>query len=235
MTGNKIGLVRLPVLALSAANTMIVNDTKVHPMARKPLNMVAKQALEFGPTVAFLLIYLLIKNRQFMIAGTQYSGFIVATLIFVPLLLGAMAALWWLTGTLSRMQVFTAVMVIFFGGLTAYFNDERFIKIKTTIVYGSMAALLGTGLLRGRSYLEWVMGSHLPMQPEGWMKLTWRLALMFVALAVANEVIWRTQTTDVWVKLEKIGMPAALSLFLVLQIMALQRFVIEPDKPDDAA
>ena len=204
-------------------------------MAEKSVNLVLKQVLELGPTIVFFLIYLRIKERHFTILGTDYSGFIVATLIFVPILLASMAVLWWLTGTLSRMQLFTAFMVIFFGGLTAYFNDERFFKMKTTIVYSCMAAILGIGLLQGRSYLEWVIGSFLPMQREGWMKLTRRLASMFVALAVANEAIWRTQSTELWVKLETFGMPAALFVFLWLQIMALQRFVIDPDKPDDAA
>ena len=203
-------------------------------MAEKPVNAVMKQVLELGPTIAFFLIYLKIKDRTFTIAGAEYSGFIVATLIFVPILLLAMAALWYLSGTLSRMQLFTAFMVVFFGGLTAYFNDERFFKMKTTIVYGCMAAILGIGLLQRRSYLEWVIGSFLPMQREGWMKLTARLALMFVGLAVANEVIWRTQSTELWVKLETFGMPVALFLFLWLQIMALQRYMIDPDAKDDA-
>ena len=201
-------------------------------MAERQINMVLKQVLELGPTIVFFLIYLRLKERHFTILGTDYSGFIVATLIFVPILLASMAVLWWLTGTLSRMQMFTAFMVIFFGGLTAYFNDERFFKMKTTIVYSCMAAILGIGLLQGRSYLEWVIGSFLPMQREGWMKLTGRLALMFVALAVANELIWRTQSTELWVKLETFGMPAALFVFLWLQIMALQRFVIDPDEVD---
>ena len=71
------------------------------------------------------------------------------------------------------------------------------------------------------------------MKPEGWMILTRRLTAMFAALAVANEVIWRTQSTELWVKLETFAMPAALFLFLMLQIMALQRFIIE--EPEDKA
>jgi intracellular septation protein len=126
--------------------------------------------------------------------------------------------------------VFTAFMVIFFGGLTAWFNDERFFKMKTTIVYGCLAGLLGIGLLRGQSWLQFVMGELLPMQTEGWMILTRRLCGMFVALAVANEFIWRTMSTDAWVKLETFAMPAALVAFLWWQIFALQRFLIEPDE-----
>ncbi len=93
-------------------------------MAEKQINPILKQVLELGPTLVFFLIYLRIKDDVFTIAGTEYSGFIVATLVFVPILFVSMGILWQLTGKLSRMQVFTAFMVIFFGGLTAWFNDE---------------------------------------------------------------------------------------------------------------
>ncbi len=199
-------------------------------MPQKQINPVLKQVLELGPTIVFFLIYLRIKDEVFTFAGTQYTGFIVATLVFVPILLVAMAALWHLTGKLSRMQVFTAFMVIFFGGLTAWFNDERFFKMKTSIVYGVFAALLGIGLMRGRSYLRYIMEDFLPMQQAGWMILTRRLTVMFAVLAIANEVIWRTQSTDLWVKLETFAFPAVLFLFLWSQIVALQKYLIEPDQ-----
>jgi len=197
-------------------------------MAERKINPILKQVLELGPTIVFFLIYIRIKDNSYAIGGTDYSGFIVATLNFVPVLLAAMIALWVLTRSLSRMQIFTAVMVIFFGGLTAYFNDERFFKMKTTIVYGVFAVILGIGLLRGRSYLEWIMGEFLPMQEAGWMILTRRLTLMFIALGVANELIWRTQSTELWVKLETFAFPAALFVFLWSQIVILQRYLIEP-------
>ncbi len=196
-------------------------------MSAKPINPVLKQVLELGPTLAFFLIYLRIKDDTFTIAGTDYTGFIIAALIFVPILLVAMGILWMLTGKLSRMQVFTAFMVIFFGGLTAYFNDERFFKMKTSIVYGCMAGILFIGLLRGRSYLQYVMEEFLPMREEGWMIFTRRLTMMFAGLAVANELIWRTQSTDLWVKLETFAFPAVLFVFLWLQIIGLQKYLIE--------
>jgi intracellular septation protein len=200
-------------------------------MAERKINPVVKQVLELGPTLIFFVLYMWIKDESFLIGGTSYSGFIVAALVLVPLLLASIAALWWLTGTLSRMQIFVAVMVVFFGGLTAWFNDDRFFKMKTTIVYGSFALILGAGLLRGKSLLEWVMAEALPMKPEGWMILTRRLALMFAALAVANEVIWRTQSTELWVKLETFAMPAALFLFLMVQFAMLSRYMDPP--PED--
>ncbi|MFT6944197.1 MAG: intracellular septation protein [Yoonia sp.] len=202
-------------------------------MAEKKINPVLKQVLELGPTLAFFLIYLRIKAETYTFGGTDYTGFIVAALIFVPILLVAMGILWMLTGKLSRMQVFTAFMVIFFGGLTAYFNDERFFKMKTSIVYGCMATLLGIGLLRGQSYLQYVMEEFLPMEQEGWMIFTRRLCFMFFALAVANEVIWRTQSTDLWVKLETFAFPVVLFVFLWVQIVGLQKYLIE--EPQDTS
>ena len=202
-------------------------------MDEKSLNPALKQALELGPPILFFAAYLWMRDQKYMIAGTEYDGFIVAAAVFVPILLASIAVLWKLTGKLSRMQVFTAVLVVFFGGLTVWFNDERFFKIKTTIVYGLFAGLLGIGLAQGRSYLAWVMADFLPMTDEGWMKLTWRLAGFFAALAVANEVVWRTMSTDAWVKIETFGFPVLMFLFMWSQIMSLQKYFIEEEGGDD--
>lgn len=198
-------------------------------MEEKKLNPVVKQVLELGPPLLFFVAYLQMRDQTYTIGGTDYDGFIVAAGVFVPILLVSIAILWKLTGKLSRMQVFTAVMVILFGGLTVWFNDERFFKMKTTLVYGLFAAILGIGLLQGRSYLAWVMSEFLPMSDEGWMKLTTRLALFFAGLAIANEVIWRTMSTDAWVKIETFGFPILMFIFLWAQIMSLQNHIIEDD------
>lgn len=199
----------------------------------REINPLMKPVLELGPPLVFFLIYLRIRDNSYDIAGTEYSGFIVATLIFVPIMLVAMGVLWALTRQLSRMQIFTAFMVIFFGALTAWFNDERFFKMKTSIVYGTFALLLGIGLLRGQSWLAYVLADAVPMKHEGWMILTRRLCAMFAGLAVANEVIWRTMSTDAWVKIETFGFPIAMVAFIFLQFAALQDHMIE--EKDDGA
>lgn len=199
-------------------------------MQEKRINPVLKQVLELGPPLLFFAAYLWVRDETFTIGGVDYGGFIVAAAGFVPILLASIAALWVLTGKISRMQVFTAVLVVIFGGLTVWFNDEKFFKMKTTIVYGIFAVILGIGLLQGRSYLAWVMNEFLPMQDEGWMILTRRLTLCFAALAVGNEVVWRTMSTDAWVKIETFGFPLVLFLFLWAQIYALQGYLIETEK-----
>lgn len=203
-------------------------------MEEKPLNPIVKQVLELGPPLLFFVAYLRMRDQTYTISGTEYDGFIVAAGVFVPILLASIAILWKLTGKLSRMQVFTAVMVVLFGGLTVWFNDERFFKMKTTLVYGLFAGILGLGLLQGRSYLAWVMSEFLPMAHEGWMKLTKRLTAFFAGLAIANEVVWRTMSTDAWVKIETFGFPLLMFVFLWSQIMALQKFMIDPEKDDVA-
>ncbi|VDC32964.1 inner membrane-spanning protein YciB [Pseudogemmobacter humi] len=197
-------------------------------MAEKTINPLLKQVLELGPTILFFAIYMWIKDESYTFGGTEYSGFIVAAVVFVPILLASIAVLWRLTGQLSRMQIFTGIVVVFFGALTAWFNDARFFKMKTTLVYGTFAALLGIGLLRGQSWLEWILGAALPMQREGWMILTRRLVVLFIALAVANEVIWRNMSEATWVTLETFAFPAVLFVYLMVQITMLNRYMIEP-------
>jgi intracellular septation protein len=196
-------------------------------MAGRQVNPVVKNVLELGPALGFFAVYTWLKDETFTLSGTDYSGFIVVTAGFVPVLLASILALWWLSGKVSRMQVLTAVLVIVFGGLTVWFNDERFFKMKTTIVYGLFAAILGTGLLIGRSWLEYVIGELIPMQRQGWTILTRRVTAAFAALAVGNEIVWRTMSTETWVAVETFGFPILLFLFLWLQIIGLQKYMIE--------
>lgn len=176
-----------------------------------------KTVLELGPIVLFFVGYILLRNRTFEVAGAEYSGFIVITAVFVPLMAAATFALWRLTGHLSRMQVVTLALVVIFGGLTVWLNDERFFKMKPTIIYLLFAAILGFGLLRGRSYLRLVMDEIVPLEREGWMKLTRRVTFFFLGLALANELVWRTMSTEAWVSFKTFGLTAAIFVFFALQ------------------
>ena len=197
-------------------------------MAVRKINPWLKLALELGPVLLFFVGYMRIKDQSFVIGGTSYDGFILMTAAFIPVMIACTAILWVLTGHLSRMQVLTLVLVTVFGGLSVWLNDERFFKMKPTLLYVMFGSLLGIGLLRGESWLRYAMEEALPLQPEGWMILTRRLCAFFFALAVANEVVWRTMSTDLWVKIETFGFPLALFAFLWWQIMALQHHMIDP-------
>lgn len=193
-------------------------------MAQRHVPQWVKSALELGPVVGFFVAYLWVKDEVFTFGGTDYDGFIVATAVFIPVILASMGVLWWLTGHISRMQIVTAVLVVVFGGLTVWLNDDRFIKMKPTMVYSLLGGLLAIGLLRGQSYLRVVMGELLPMEHEGWMILTRRMTGFFFLLAASNEIIWRTQSTEVWVYFETFVLTGATFVFFIAQAGLIQKY-----------
>ena len=186
-----------------------------------------KPLLEFGPIVAFFIAYTQMKDNSYTIAGSDYQGFIVVTLFFIPVLLVSTFFLWLLTGKISPMQIITVILVTVFGGLTVWFNDDRFIKMKPTIIYLLFGGILAFGLIRGQSYLRLVMQEILPLRDEGWMMLTRRFALFFFGLALLNEAIWRSFSTEVWVYFKTFGLTAALFAFLLMQGHLLNKFAID--------
>lgn len=183
-----------------------------------------KQALDLGPVLAFVTGYVWLRDETVTVAGRDYDGFVIVTALFIPILAASSYALWRLTGRVSRMQIVTLVMVVLFGGLTVWLNDERFFKMKSTIAFGSFAALLGLGLAMGRSWLKFALEGALPLSDAGWMKLTRRLALFFVAMAVANEIIWRNFSTDVFVAWDTFGQMGAMMAFFIAQMGLLKRY-----------
>jgi intracellular septation protein len=199
-------------------------------MAEKKINGWLRAALEYGPIVAFFIGYVRLKDQTFAIAGADYSGFIVMTALFIPLMVLTTGVLWALTGKLSKMQLATVVLVVIFGGLSVWLNDERFFKMKPTMIYLLFAGVLGFGLMRGQSYLRVVMDEALPMAEQGWMILTRRLTAFFAALAIANEVIWRSLSTEAWVNFKTFGLTAALFLFFMTQGALLQKYGVEKDQ-----
>ena len=104
----------------------------------------------------------------------------------MPTILASLAASYVLTRKLPKMAVITAVVVTIFGGLTLILRDDTFVKMKPTILYGLFAGILGFGLLRGQSYLKYLMDELIPMRDEGWMKFTARFVVFYLALAVAE-------------------------------------------------
>ena len=186
-------------------------------MAAREINPLMKTALELGPVLAFFAAYLWLKDEMFRFGGRDYEGFIVVTAGFVPLMVLSTGILWRLTGKLSKMQVITLVLVVVFGGLSVWLNDDRFFKMKPTIIYLIFALILAVGLVRGQSYLQHVMEEMMPLQQEGWMKLTRRLCLFFFALAAANEAVWRLMSTEAWVWFKTFGLSAAVFVFFMAQ------------------
>jgi intracellular septation protein len=130
------------------------------------------------------------------------------------------------------MQVATLVLVVIFGGLSVWLNDDRFFKMKPTMIYLLFGGVLAVGLLRGQSYLKYVMEEVMPLQDAGWMILTKRLMWCFLALAALNEIIWRTMSTEAWVYFKTFGLSAGVFIFFMAQGKLFQAYGSERTDPD---
>ena len=178
---------------------------------KKQLNPWLKFALDLGPLVLFFWA-----NGRF--------GIFNATAIFMVAILLALAVSYAMTRHLAVMPLVTAVIVVVFGGLTLILHDETFIKVKPTIIYALFGAILLGGLFMGKSLLGYVFDSVFDLTEEGWRKLTWRWGLFFLMMAVVNEAVWRTQTTDFWVSFKLFGVTPLTLGFGLLQIPLIMKY-----------
>lgn len=174
-----------------------------------------KLATELGPLIVFF-----VANSKF--------GLFVATGAFMVAIVAAMIASYVVVKHIPIMAIVTAFVVLVFGGLTLWLHDETFIKVKPTIIYGLFAVVLGGGLLFGRSFIAIMFDQVFNLTPEGWRALTLRWTLFFAAMAVLNEAIWRTQTTDFWVTFKAFGVIPLTMAFAVAQMPLIKRYSVEP-------
>ena len=184
-------------------------------MAEKTkLNPILKLVLDIGPLILFFAA-----NSKFGIFAAT-AGFMVAVLI-------ALAVSYALTRHIEVMPIVTAIIVLIFGGLTLVLHDELFIKLKPTIIYLLFGGTLLGGLAFGKPLLGMVFDQMFHLTDEGWRKLTWRWVLFFFALAVLNEIVWRTQTTDFWVSFKLFGVVPLTFLFGALQMPLINKYSVE--------
>lgn len=197
------------------------------PTADRRIHPILKLVLEVGPIAVFFLAYRMAPVADGLpVTERQLEQILFATKVFVPTILAALAASYALTRHLPKMAVITAVVVTIFGGLTLVLRDDTFVKMKPTILYGLFAGILGFGLLRGQSYLKYLMDELIPMRHEGWIKFTGRFVVFYLCLAVANEVVWRVYGTDTWVNFRTFVLPAANFLFIMAQVPLFQRYAV---------
>ena len=174
-----------------------------------------KLLLDLGPLVVFF--------------ATNYitGDFMLAVGLLVAATVVALAAGWMLERRISMMALFGCVAVAFFGGLSLYFDNELFIKIKPTVLTILLAAVIAGGRLLGRNPLGLLMGTQLRMRDAGWRALSWLWVAMFLTTALANEIAWRSLSTDDWVTFKVFGITAISLLFAVLSVPVMTKHQIE--------
>jgi intracellular septation protein len=181
---------------------------------RKP-HPLFKLATELGPLLVFFGV-----NARFQL--------FVATAAFMVAIVAAMIASYVVTRHVPMMALVTGIVVLVFGTLTLALHDETFIKVKPTIIYGLFALVLGGGLLFGRSFIAIMFDQMFNLTPRGWRILTMRWTLFFLAMALLNEAIWRTQSTDFWVAFKAFGVIPLTMIFAITQMPLIKRYHLEP-------
>ena len=178
------------------------------------MKSVYKLLIDIGPLAVFFIFYTK--------SGLQASilPFMVATVI-------AVLFSYILEKKIPIMPTVGAGIVLLFGGLTIYFDNDVFFKMKPTIINILFAVILYGGILINKPLLKYLLGAALKLEETGWKILTQRWIGFFIALAVLNEIVWRTQSTDVWVNFKVFGILPITFIFTMTQFPLIKKYQIE--------
>ncbi len=178
------------------------------------MKSIYKLLIDIGPLAVFFIFY----SRN----GLQASilPFMIATII-------AVLFSYILEKKIPIMPTVGATIVLLFGGLTIYFDNEVFFKMKPTIINFLFAVILYGGILINKPLLKYLLGAALKLEETGWKILTQRWIGFFIALAILNEIVWRTQSTDMWVNFKVFGILPITFIFTMTQFPLIKKYQIE--------
>jgi intracellular septation protein len=174
------------------------------------LNPFVKLALDIGPLILFFVV-----NAR--------VGIFAATAAFMAAVMVALVVSYVMIRRFPVMTVVSAVIVLVFGGLTIFLHDDTFIKIKPTLIYLLFAIVLAGGLMLKKPLLSVVFDSVFHLTDEGWRILTIRWSAFFFVMAILNEIVWRTQTTDFWVSFKLFGFVPLTFVFAIAQLPLMKK------------
>lgn len=202
------------------------------------LNPFAKLALDLGPLILFFYansrpgLFLPLVQPFFpaIAADAERSGIFVATAVFMVAVVISLIVSYVLIRRLPLMPVVSAIIVVVFGGLTLALHNDTFIKMKPTIIYVLFGAVLLGGLIFRKPLLEMVFDSVFHLTEQGWRVLTIRWSVFFFAMAILNEIVWRSFSTDTWVSFKVFGVMPLTFVFAMLQYTVLTKYAVEPGK-----
>jgi intracellular septation protein len=197
----------------------VKDNSSTAPGTRKRLNAGVKLALELGPLLLFFVV-----NSKF--------GIYAATGVLMAGVILTLVVSWTVTRHLPAMPVVTAVLVLIFGSLTFFLQDETFIKLKVTILYVLFGGALIGALWFDKLLLPIVFDLAFHIDDAGWRKLTWRWGFFFFSLAALNEIVRRVVTTDAWVNFKVFGILPLTFLFALTQLPLITRHEIRAEEDD---
>lgn len=194
------------------------------PSSQTPSPNSMKLALEYGPLILFFVV-------------NSFYGIYYGTAVLVAATVVSLAYSWMTTRTIPKILAFGCAAVVLFGALTLIFQDETFIKIKPTVVSLMIASGLILGQVIGRNPLKAILGDQMQMHlPErAWRQLTWLWVAMFGAIAVSNEIAWRSLSTDGWVTFKVFGLTGISLVFGVMIAVFLSRHQSDGGDGSDAS
>jgi len=208
----------------------MTDQTLARPKRRK-MSPGLKFATELGPLLVFLAFNF--QAHRFF-DNVREDNIFYATGAFMVAIVAALAISISIERRPAVMPLITGVLVLVMGGLTLYLQDDLFIKLKPTIVNTLFAVALVSGLAFGQLFIKLVLGHAFQMNDQGWRVMTWRWAGFFLFLALVNELVWRTQSTDFWVQFKVYGFMPMTMAFAMWQIRLISRYPAPP-KPDAEA
>ncbi|MFN3318643.1 MAG: septation protein A [Allorhizobium sp.] len=204
-------------------------STDTHASKAEKQNPVLKMALELGPLLIFFFGNLRGEWLAKTFPGLTAIGgpLLIATALFMAATVLSLIISKIVFKHLPVMPFVSGIVVMVFGGLSIWLQDETFIKMKPTIVNTLFGVVLLGGLAFGTSLLGYVFNAAFQLDAEGWRKLTLRWGIFFLFLAVLNEVVWRNFSDDVWVSFKVWGTMPITILFTLAQMPLIMKHSLE--------
>ena len=178
------------------------------------MKSISKLFIDIGPLAVFFIFY----SRGDL--KSAILPFMIATIISVIFS-------YILEKKLPIMPTVGASIILIFGGLSIYFDNEIFFKMKPTIINILFAMILYGGQVFNKPPLKYLLGATLKLEEKGWVILTKRWIGFFIALGILNEIVWRTQTTDLWVNFKVFGILPITFIFTMTQFSLIKKYQIE--------
>ena len=138
---------------------------------------------------------------------------------------------YFLTKHLNKFLLASALFVGVFGGLTLYFQDATFIKVKVTLANLCFAAALLGGLYYKRLFIRDIMGEAMELPEAAWKTLTWRWAVFFVAMAGLNIIVWQMFSESTWVSFKSFGLLGCTMLFAIANAPFMAKHMKDDEPP----